>query len=253
MVFHRKRSTKSWWCTRTHALSFVHQVGDTDFFDIIAVVLQGDTLAPFLFIICLEYVLRTSAEKIKNLSFILTKSRSSRHPAITITDADYANDVALMSNTITEAQSPLLHSLETAAGDIGRYVNAGKTEFISYNQTGSIKTLNGKALKSVNSFTYLGRNIASTETDAKTRIGKAWSALDVINAVWKSSLPDDIKRDFFQAAVETVLVYDSPLWTLIKKLEAGWHIHTNASSCSEYLLEEAPNETASVWKNYTNR
>ena len=34
--------------------------GDTDFFDIVAGVLQGDTLAPYLFIICLYYVLRTS-------------------------------------------------------------------------------------------------------------------------------------------------------------------------------------------------
>ena len=30
---------------------------DTDYFDIVAGVLQGDTLAPYLFIICLEYVL----------------------------------------------------------------------------------------------------------------------------------------------------------------------------------------------------
>ena len=35
------------------------QDGDTDFFDIVAGVLQGDTLAPYLFIICLDYVLRT--------------------------------------------------------------------------------------------------------------------------------------------------------------------------------------------------
>ena len=31
--------------------------GDTGFFDIVAGVLQGDTLAPYLFIICLDYVL----------------------------------------------------------------------------------------------------------------------------------------------------------------------------------------------------
>ena len=30
---------------------------DTDFFNIVAGVLQGDTLAPYLFIICLDYVL----------------------------------------------------------------------------------------------------------------------------------------------------------------------------------------------------
>ena len=34
--------------------------GGTDYFDIVPGVLQGDTLAPYLFIICLDYVLRTS-------------------------------------------------------------------------------------------------------------------------------------------------------------------------------------------------
>ena len=32
--------------------------GDTDFFNIVADILQGDTLAPSLFIICLDYVLQ---------------------------------------------------------------------------------------------------------------------------------------------------------------------------------------------------
>ncbi len=34
--------------------------GDTEYFDIVAGVLQGDTLALYLFIICLDYMLRTS-------------------------------------------------------------------------------------------------------------------------------------------------------------------------------------------------
>ena len=38
---------------------------DTDYFDIVAGVLQGDTLAPYLCIICLDYVLRTSIDKLK--------------------------------------------------------------------------------------------------------------------------------------------------------------------------------------------
>ena len=33
--------------------------GDTEYFDIVTGVLQGNTLAPYLFIICLDYVLRT--------------------------------------------------------------------------------------------------------------------------------------------------------------------------------------------------
>ena len=40
--------------------------GDTDFSDILTDVLQGDTLSPFLFVVCLDYVLRTSVNKISN-------------------------------------------------------------------------------------------------------------------------------------------------------------------------------------------
>ena len=43
--------------------------GDTEYFDIVARVLQGDTLAPYLFIIYLDYVLRTSIDKIRENGF----------------------------------------------------------------------------------------------------------------------------------------------------------------------------------------
>ena len=43
--------------------------GDTDYFDIVAGVLQGDTPASYLFIICLDYVLRTSIYKMKENGF----------------------------------------------------------------------------------------------------------------------------------------------------------------------------------------
>ena len=69
------------------------QGGDTEYFDIVAGVLQGDTLAPYLFIICLDDVLRTSIHKIRENGFELTKKRSRRYPAKTIADADNANDI----------------------------------------------------------------------------------------------------------------------------------------------------------------
>ena len=45
----------------------------TDYFEIVAGVLQGDTLAPYLFIIYLDYVLRKSIDKMKENGFKLTK------------------------------------------------------------------------------------------------------------------------------------------------------------------------------------
>ena len=50
--------------------------GDTDYFDIVAGVLQRDTLAPYLFIICLDYVLRMSINKMKDNGFKVAKERS---------------------------------------------------------------------------------------------------------------------------------------------------------------------------------
>ena len=73
--------------------------GDTEYFDIVAGVLQGDTLAPYLFI------------KIRENGFELTKKRSRRYPAKTITNADYADDIAILANTPNQVET-LLHSLE---------------------------------------------------------------------------------------------------------------------------------------------
>ena len=80
--------------------------GDTDYFDIVAGVLQGDTLAPYLFIICLDYVLRMSIDKMKENGFKLTNERSRRYPAQTITDADYADDIMLLGNAPAHAETP---------------------------------------------------------------------------------------------------------------------------------------------------
>ena len=54
--------------------------GDTEYFDIFAGVLQGDTLATYLLIICLDYVLRTSIDKIRENGFELTKKRAEGTP-----------------------------------------------------------------------------------------------------------------------------------------------------------------------------
>ena len=162
--------------------------GDTEYFDIVAGVLQRDTLTPYLFII-LDYVLRTSIDKIKENGFELTKKRSRRYLAKTINDADYADDIALLANTPNQAET-LLHSLERASAGIGLHVNALKTEYMCYNQTGDISTLDGTSLKLVDKFTYLGSSISSTEKDIDTRLTKAWTAIDRLSIIWKSDLTD---------------------------------------------------------------
>ena len=125
--------------------------GDTEYFDIIAGVLQGNPLAPYLFIICLDYMLRTSIDKIRENGFELTKKRSRRYPAKTITDADYADDIAILANTPNQAEIQQ-HSLERATASIGLHDNAHKTEYMCYTQTGDISALEGTSLKLVDKF-----------------------------------------------------------------------------------------------------
>ena len=68
----------------------------------------------------------------KENGFKLTKERSSRHPAQTITDADYADDIALLANAPAQAETQL-HRLERAAAGIGLHANTHKKEYIYFN------------------------------------------------------------------------------------------------------------------------
>ena len=58
-------------------------------------------------------MLRTSIDKMKENGFKLTKERSGRYPAQTITDADYADDIALLAYAPAQAET-LLDSLDRA-------------------------------------------------------------------------------------------------------------------------------------------
>ena len=119
---------------------------NTAFFDIIVVVLLGDTLAPYLFIICLDYVLWTLIDLMKENGISLEKARSRWYPAQTMTDTDNTDVIVLLANTPAQAKS-LLHSLEWTAGGIVLHVNADKTEYMCFNLKGDNSTLNGGSLK----------------------------------------------------------------------------------------------------------
>ena len=90
----------------------------------------------------------------------------------------------------------------------------------------TIDSINGKIIAKVENFNYLGSCIGSTEKDIQIRIAKAWSALNSMQGIWKSK-PDKLKRHFFRAAVESVLVYHAI--SLNAKLEEkidGSYIYT---------------------------
>ena len=129
-------------------------------------------------------------------------------------DTDYADDIALLANTPAQVET-----LPRVAAGIGLHVNAGKTEYICFNQRADISTLNGISLKLVDKFTYLGSSVSSTEKEINTRLGKEWTALDRLSVIWKSNLTNEMKRSFFQAVVVSILLYGYTTWTLTKRIE----------------------------------
>ena len=154
----------------------------------------------------------------KEKGFTLKKARGRQYSAKTIMDADYADDIVLFANTPTQDES-LLHSLKQAAGGTSLNMNVDKMEYICFNQEGVIFTLKGGSLKLVDKFMYLGSSVSSTESHINMCREKAWNAINRLSIIWKPAQSDKIKCNFFQAAVELILLYGCTIWILTKHIE----------------------------------
>ena len=154
---------------------------------------------------------------------------------------------AILANTPDQAET-LLHSLERAAASIGLYVNAHKTEYMCYNQTGDISTLEGTPLKLVDKFTYLGSSVESTEKDIETRLTKAWTAINRLSIIWKSDLTDINETQFLPDCGHI----DTAIWMHYMDAnkttgeEARWQLHKNAACNPEQVLAATLHKTPTV-------
>ena len=195
--------------------------GETSSFQILAGVLQGDTLAPFLFIVVLDYVMRHALENISlDTGIVLEERRSRRHPETRLHDLDFADDIALLSTSIPAAET-LLHSIENASNCVGLHLNKGKTKtlLVNISPPSNVKTLDGTELQNISEFKYLGSSIPDSFHDFKCRKAQAWSACNKLAKIWKSSLERSTKIRLFRACVESILTYGSETWTVTRKFE----------------------------------
>ena len=91
--------------------------------------MQGDTLATYMFLICLVSAFQNSIKRIDCTKKRKKNSRSRKQ----YDRLDYEDDLRVLINTPARLESQL-HSPEQASGFIGLYVNANKTEFMFLNK-----------------------------------------------------------------------------------------------------------------------
>lgn len=192
--------------------------GNTDFFDITNGVLQGDTAAPCLFIIVLDYALRIAFHNPK-LGFEVQPRKSSREPAIHVTDLDFADDLAIVTEDVQHAQE-LLRALEDAAAEVGLTINCKKMKVLACGKTPpfSITLRDDSPIEHVSDFKYLGSWIRTIDKDISIRKALATKACKNLSIVWKSSLSTEHRLRLFRVMVEPVLLYGCETWTVNQEM-----------------------------------
>ena len=204
----------------------------TNDFKITTGVLQGDVLAPFLFIIVVDYVMHDC--EMDKFGFICEKRKSRRHQEKKLSDLDYADDICLLENNIAEAQNQL-NKLAKSAVNVGLVINIKKTEYIANIDSKEKLVINGEQLQQVEDFKYLGAHLQSSEKDLEIRTGQAWSAFWKLKKIWESkSIPVKLKINLFQASCLSILLYGSETWLITEKMKSK--LNSFANQCYRIML-----------------
>ena len=113
--------------------------------------------------------------------FITNLRESVRRPATSINDLDFADDIALLENSLEQLQ---LQYTSNRAKEVGLEVNIKKTEAMTDQaKIGTIK-LDVETIMWVEIFKYLSSMMLYSETVIKIRKGQEWGAF------WKMKVED---------------------------------------------------------------
>ena len=214
-------------------------------FDVSTGVLQGDVLAPFIFIILVDYLLGKAAGP--DCGVVTHPRQSRRYPTKLLNDLDFADDIALLESSIPRAQSQLTRTADAAA-NLGLIISAPKTEYMTINchPQPSLQVY-GNNINHVSDFRYLGSMMASSSSDLKRRKGLAWTAFWKLQRLWRCpNIPIATKVRLFDITCVTVLLYGCESWVISKPMED--QINAFGTSCYRIMLnikriDRVPNAT----------
>jgi hypothetical protein len=198
--------------------------GMSDAFSVTNGVLQGDTLAPYLFCIVLDWVLRMVVEPSDGVTLVPGRESKGRFlrgsKGVKVTDTDFADDIAFFSDSFVNMQS-MLDRLELYAGMVNLSINRKKTEFMLFGEWPHLDCSNSRLhlfdgeINHVDDFKYLGAWVRSSDSDMRRRKGLAWDAVLQLWRIWKSRLiSDSLKFTIFRSIVVPIFSYGCETWAL---------------------------------------
>ena len=180
--------------------------GKTNQFNIKVGLHQGSGLSPFLFAAVLDTI---STEYRRGVPWELL----------------FADDLAIVAETEEELQRRWL-GWQVGMESKGLKINTGKTEVMvsgRSNKTAHIKDGEGKELKQVDYFKYLGVTISArggSETAVRARVRTAWEKWRELGPVISDKkIPTKLKTKLYTSVVRPVLLYGSECWTVGVKEE----------------------------------
>ena len=190
-------------------------------------VLQGDTLAPFLFVLLVDCVLDASLDPTLGLN--LTTSNPPTHlprsarlraqacdPDKYLTDLDYADDLALPILPHGDNIQRQLRNLERGAAAVNLRLNVGpnKTEIIAPNSDHTpVTLLDGRKVDYTHKYTYLGQQPFDPVKEFSNRKGTCWRIIHKFDDLWKStSAPFTLKLTLLQTLAVSAFTHGSHLW-----------------------------------------
>ncbi|VDP33515.1 unnamed protein product [Schistosoma mattheei] len=196
---------------------------------------QGCLLSPFLFLLVIDWIKKTSTSEGKHGIQWISRMQ--------LDDLDFADDLALLSQTQQQMQEKTT-SVAAASAAVGLNIHKGRSKILRYKTAcNNTNTIDGEDLEDVETFTYLGSIIegnGESDADLKARIGKARAAYLLLKNIPNSKkLSTNTKVRIFSTNVKTVLLYVAvtsyTVWCIIKacSVSTDHHCYFTGLQCVE--------------------